>query len=152
MAEIAEDQPLIEPGTAWIRQLWAPMIERQDYGLQGLHPALLDNVMRAHATLNIPTDFTSLNNLYLIVYPAATVPVTINVTISFGQNGQAWNTRTQAANVVTAMVAGVFTSIDLVTTFGALLANLAAGDHMFVVARNQVVTQITVYGLDARYS
>jgi len=152
LAEIAEDQPLIEPGTAWIRQLWAPMIERQDYGLQGLHPALLDNVMRAHATLNIPTDFTTLNNLYLVVYPAANAAVTITVDISFGQNGEAWNTHTQQLPVVAAMLANRFTSIDLVPTFGALLANLAAGDHVFVVARNQVVTQICVYGLDARYS
>jgi len=139
-------------GTAWIRQLWAPMILWGHYVVNEHHPARLANGYACNATLTMPTDFSTLNNLNLILYPAANANITIRVTISFGQDGEAFNTHTQWQNVVVAMVANVFTSIDLVATFGALLANLAAGDHLLVRVDHLVATLIYVYGVDARYS
>lgn len=151
-AEIAEDQALIEPGTAWIRQLWAPMIMRLPPGGLNIHPAQLQVGVSGSAILNMPIDFTTLNHLYFIVYPFAAANITMNVTIMFGQNGELYNVHTQTQAVVIAMLANRFTSVDLVTMFGALLANLAAGDHMWVSVADACATTFYAYGLDARYS
>lgn len=152
MAEIAEDQPLIEPGTAWNRQLWAIMIPHQEYIGLRIYPAELQNNYYCWGTLNMPTDFTTLNRLNLVLYRTATANNTVRVDLFFGRDGELYNTHTGWLNIIVAMVANRFISIDLVTYFPALLALLTAGDHLLVRAQNLTAGTIHIYGLDARYS
>jgi hypothetical protein len=152
LAEIPEDQPLIEPGAAWPKQLWAPMIAQHDFATWPLHPARVDNSMSSRATLNMPTDFTTLNRLYLVGHSSVNANIAMTITISFGGDGEAAGIHSQALALVVPMLAGIFTSTDLVLTFGALLANLVAGDHMQILVLNTGAATVRIYGVDARYS
>ena len=151
MAEIAEDQPLIEPRAAWPKQFWAYMLRVYPVAGTPTHPAYLGNLDFASATYQMPTDFTALGNLFLIIRPTATANRTLSITIRFAQTGEAYNTHTQTQAVVVPLVNLVLYGLDLVPLFGALLANLTPGDHMEVLVQLTIGFDVYICGLDGRY-
>jgi len=150
--EIHEDQPLVEPSVAWIRQFWAPMITQKTYTNSSFHPAIILNTENANATYLMPTDFTALVSLTIMFFCGNTGNKNIQVSIWFAGCGEAWNTHLGVQAFAVPLVNGIFYCLDLVPIFGALLANLVAGDLLWVELRNQSANAFQVYGVDGRYT
>ena len=150
--EIHEDQPLVEAGAPWIKRFWAPAIAEQSYPAPEIHPALELFGYVAWASYKIPPDFTTLDNLYVVMWPEWTGAYNISFWPHFGQCGELWNVHNQWQILPVAMTLNKFTCYDLVPQFPVLLANLAAGDHLLLRVLNQTAQRLHVYGMDGRYS
>ncbi|GAH35742.1 unnamed protein product [marine sediment metagenome] len=150
--ELHEDQPLVEPTAAWPRQLWIPMIS-QPYAVgQSINPAELQLGERAWGTRQIPTDFTALSRLDMVMYPSFTQNYTMSTRISFGQCGELLNAHTAVFAPAIPMVLNTFLCYDLLALFAVLLANLVPGDNVRVHTTNGTGAVVFVYGLDMRYT
>ena len=150
--EIHEDQPMVESSIAWPRQLWIPAIAHGHVGAQYQNPAQIQFGQIASGTVQIPTDFTALSRLDLVMYPSANANYTMSTTLYFGSVGEAYNIHTQNQAPVIPMVINVLTHYDLLTLFAALLALLVPGDDFQVRTNNQTGNNVYVYGLDMRYT
>jgi len=149
---IPEDMPLVEPGVAWPRFFWAPMIALNFWAGKNLHPAEINFGMQARGTYKMPPDFTTLDELYLVMRPEWTGNYNLSITISFGKVGELYNVHTQNVAGLVALVLDTIRCYDLVPVFPALLALLETGDHLMVNVNNQTAQDLHVYGLDGRYS
>ena len=151
--EIHEDQPLVEPGVAWIRQVHIPMITQFDYGGTHQYPPQLAFGQVANGVRILPLDLTSVDQCILAFYPQDTGNYTLNYILYAGSCGELWNVHTDNANVGYPVVDDVIECVDLVAQFPAFFAALVAGDYLRVRVNNQTAARwIVVYGLVLRYS
>lgn len=131
---------------------WAPMISHRYTSGKDIHPAELTQPQMASATCKIPPDFTTLDHLYLVMYPEGTGNFSVVVNIWFGEDGQTPGNHSQGQGLIIPMTNNRLKSYDLVPDFAALIANMVAGDHLQIIIVYQSVTDVHFYGLDGRYS
>ena len=152
VVEIHEDQPLVEPGAAWIRELWLPAIHRMDGYGGAQYPASIGSTESVSMIRKLPTDFTSVTTATLVIYGWATQNYNLTITGRAGDCGENFALHTQNDTRNHALTANTFSCIDLVPILAAWFAALNAGDHIYINVLNNTVGIVTVYGLDLRYT
>ena len=152
VVEIHEDLPLMEPGAAWPRQIWATAQPEADgYSATRIPCNLMTNHTGA-MIFKLLNDFTSFTSAHLVLYGGGTRDFELRIRVSGGAYGESPLNHTQVDTRDHALTLGVFSYIDLIALLPAVFGALSAEDHVLVTVRNQNGLDITVYGIDVRYT
>jgi len=150
--EIHEDQPLVEPSTAWPRELWVPATHLSNAYGGNQYPANILSGQSASMIVKLPTDFTSIVSAAISLYGGATMNFNLTVRGWAGACTEAPATHNQTDTRNHALTLNVFSCTDIVTLIPVFFAALTAGDHVYILVTNNTVGNVTVYGLDLRYA
>ena len=150
--EIHEDLPLVELAAAWPRQIWATAQPEADAYSATRIPCNLGLNHTGAMIFKLLNDFTSFTSATLVLYGGATQNFNIRIRVRGGACNEAHNTHIQTDTRNHALTLAVFSCIDLIPILPAVFGALAAGDHILVEVRNQTAPDITVYGIDVRYT
>jgi len=151
--EIHEDQPLVEPSAAWIRQIYVPVIAQADLGGSNNYPPYLGVGNVGCGIRRLPTDYTAMSQCNTALIPGVNGNVTMGFTLNAGGCDELWTVHTANGNFAYALVANTLTCVDLVALFPAFFAALVAGDWVRIDITKVVgAPAVRVYGLDMRYT
>ncbi|GAH54110.1 unnamed protein product [marine sediment metagenome] len=152
VVEIHEDLPLVEPGAAWIKQVWLPLL-KWDYGTNwSVSPAFMVNTYKSGIVYRIPTDFTAIKNLFFIGWREMTGMVTFTTRIRIGKCGLSWHLLDQIQVLNANMTNGILYCVDLVPIYAPFLDNLTVDDLIRIYIVQNTVANTWMYGFDLRYT
>jgi len=150
--EIHEDQPLAGMGAVWPRELWVPAIHLSNAYGGNQYPANILSGQSASMIVKLPTDFTSILIATLSLYGGATMNFSLTIRGWAGACTEAPAIHNQTDTRLHALTLNVFSCTDLALILPAFFAALTAGDHVYILVTNNTLGNVTVYGLDLRYT
>ncbi len=112
----------------------------------------LDATETGYFHFRVPANFTTLTSVNLIIYPDATETLQMDVTVSMGAIGEAYNNHTTTiSNTTKSVTTDDFTEWDLVSLTGTPFAPMLAGDIVSMsIVSDTTLTRIV--GLSIKYT
>ncbi len=112
----------------------------------------LDSAETGYFSFSVPQDFTTLSSVDLIIYPDATESLQMDVVVSFGAIGEAYNANsTTVSNTTKSVTTTLLTAWNLDTLTGSPFSGLSAGD-IVSISINSDTTLTRIIGLRFRYT